>query len=306
LTYFNGNFHGTILSGGAHGFGEIFQVSPSGSVSDFYDFHGSSSVYEDGAFPQASLIVCFGGVFLCGTTYAGGTNNDGTFFVISKYSLETTIHSFGGSGDGVGPAAPLTQVGNTVYGTTTAGGKNGYGTVFSYFNNGEPGQYTLLHSFSSNSYPSGGLTYVNGELYGVSGTVCQDGHGFVYQVSTSGAGRHVYDFRYGSSGDPADGAYPAGSLLYVNGDLYGETINGGSYGNGGGDGTLYALTLSGSENVLWNFGSGTDGYYPSGGLISGTVPGFTSTVLWGRRWRAVRSAVSANRAVARCSITVLA
>ena len=59
----------------------------------------------------------------------------------------------------------------------------------------------------------------------------------------------------------------AGSLrrAYVNvdGTLYGTTYGGGAYGQG----TVFAISVSGKERVLHSFGSGTDGVWPSASLI---------------------------------------
>jgi uncharacterized repeat protein (TIGR03803 family) len=59
------------------------------------------------------------------------------------------------------------------------------------------------------------------------------------------------------------------------GNLYGTTLYGGAHS----DGTVYEITSSGVESVLWSFkGGATDGDYPSGGLIidsSGNLYGTT-------------------------------
>ncbi|HEX4081133.1 MAG TPA: choice-of-anchor tandem repeat GloVer-containing protein [Rhizomicrobium sp.] len=62
-----------------------------------------------------------------------------------------------------------------------------------------------------------------------------------------------------------DGEVPEAGLINVYGTLYGTTAGGGTYGYG----TVFSLDLeTGAETVLWSFGSGTDGTYPVGGLIT--------------------------------------
>jgi uncharacterized repeat protein (TIGR03803 family) len=80
-----------------------------------------------------------------------------------------------------------------------------------------------------------------------------------------------------------DGSLLAGTLLYSNGELYGTTETGG--GGGGstcsntsvpvGCGTIFSVSTSGTEKVLYSFTGGTDGAYPDGGLIdvNGTLFG---------------------------------
>jgi uncharacterized repeat protein (TIGR03803 family) len=91
----------------------------------------------------------------------------------------------------------------------------------------------------------------------------------------SGTFKVLYHFRGGS-----DGANPyAGVILDKQGNLYGTTELGGAHGRG----TVFQLTPSGSdwaETVLYSFTGGTDGAYPSAGVIiddAGNLYGATAT-----------------------------
>ena len=67
----------------------------------------------------------------------------------------------------------------------------------------------------------------------------------------------------------ADGAYPVSDLIQdANGNLYGTTTSGGggacaSYGCG----TVFEMTRSGVETILYKFSGSPDGNGPSGGLV---------------------------------------
>ena len=63
----DGNFYGTTPDGGS-GFGTVFRMTPSGTVTVLHDFAGGT----DGADPEASLIQATDGNFY-GTTAGGGT-----------------------------------------------------------------------------------------------------------------------------------------------------------------------------------------------------------------------------------------
>ncbi|MGB6644325.1 MAG: choice-of-anchor tandem repeat GloVer-containing protein [Candidatus Cybelea sp.] len=93
--------------------------------------------------------------------------------------------------------------------------------------------------------------------------------------------RPSYSELYSFEGSPGDGAYPYARLNNVNGTLYGTTSYGGaqcfsSYGCG----TVFSITTSGTEKLLYSFGKGgsNDGADPTDDLIAvaGTLYGTTS------------------------------
>ena len=88
----------------------------------------------------------------------------------------------------------------------------------------------------------------------------------------------VYSFAGGS-----DGANPRAGLIDVGGTLYGTTVAGGgsfycSDSEYYGCGTVYSVTLGGTEKVLHDFGAGSDGQNPRADLIDlrGTLYGTTT------------------------------
>jgi len=74
----DGNFYGIAEYGGTNGVGTVFRISPSGAYTNLYSFGGSPS---DGGSP-ASLVQGSDGN-LYGTTYGGGTSNDGVVFKLT-------------------------------------------------------------------------------------------------------------------------------------------------------------------------------------------------------------------------------
>lgn len=134
-----GNLYGTTSSGGTfvnNGFwGTVFELVPqSGSAWKEKVLHSFGSGF-DGRGPQAPLVLDASGN-LYGTTASGGTNQDGSVFVLKPKSgggwSEKVVHSFNVDDiDGYNPQAGLIldKAGN-LYGTTLDGGANGDGTVF--------------------------------------------------------------------------------------------------------------------------------------------------------------------------------
>jgi uncharacterized repeat protein (TIGR03803 family) len=56
------------------------------------------------------------------------------------------------------------------------------------------------------------------------------------------------------------------NLLQINNVIYGTTQNGGNYGKG----TIFSVTTLGVENMVYSFGSNSDGATPYAGLTAGS------------------------------------
>lgn len=238
--------------------------SSSSAVESLYDFTGA----PDGIGPAATLLAAGGELY--GTTRVGGANNLGSVFSVSTSGQESVIYSFGApsSTDGTTPMSGLIDVNGTFYGTTANGGAGncanpGCGTVFAL---SPSGTESILYSFrggSDGAHPVGGLIDVKGTLYG---TTSQGGNGHaccgtVFALTPSGAETVLVRFQ----GAKKDGSEPLGDLIDVKGELYGTT----RYGGPAGAGTIFAVSLSGAESIVYAFkGSGADGAEPFAGLTA--------------------------------------
>lgn len=191
-----------------------------------------------------------------------------------------------GSPYGYHPAAPLVDVNGTLYGTTMSGGNttghgcyssgssDGCGTVYSISPSGVEHVLYAFTGGSDGAFPQAGLTDVNGTLYGMTPEGFYSGCGIVYSISTSGTENVLYHFTLGD-----DGCNPQGNLIYANGLLYGTTYSGGSCKlSSFGCGTVFSISTSGKETVLYRFAGGADdGANPASGLteVKGTFYGTT-------------------------------
>lgn len=191
------------------------------------------------------------------------------------------LHYFSGGQDGANPFASLVNWKGVLYGTTEEGGGSGCygsgcGTVYSISTSGVE---KVLYSFDGGSdgmYPNADLVNINGILYGtthyggVGKCILQQMHGIlygcgtVYSVTKTGEEKVIYNFAGGK-----DGEYPSSGLIDVNGTLYGTTDLGDGTGcyDGRGCGTVYRVSTSGKEKVLFAFGTYADGRNPRGGLL---------------------------------------
>ena len=288
----DGNLYGVTSDGGANGGGTVFQVtiSSSGAISftSVYDFGVTGT---DGVSPMGTLVAGAGNDHaLYGTTLLGGTNGDGTVFRIQLLGgtsvQESVIYNFDPALQfGIKPLSGLIIDSHDVlYGTTSEGGIPGFGTIFSMDLGVIPatglpatpvvGVPKLLYAFKGRTQcisqaicdgdtPSGSLTFgVDGKLYGTTTKGGKDNIGTFFALPTTGTVTSPVLYSFQSAND---GANPNGNLIQLNGVFYGTTPNG---GDANGDGTIFAVTTSGSEKLVHLFDM-TNGANPSSGLVVG-------------------------------------
>lgn len=213
----------------------------------------------DGATPFAGLVRNAKGN-LYGTTLQGGiTSGYGTVFEVTPSRTEKVLHSFTGGTDGIGRWASLVMgKKSTLYGTTQVGGL-GYGTVFAVTSSGKE---SIILNFDGlhGAYLYAGLIRDSaGNLYGTTPGGGLSSSGTVFELTASGTEQVLYNFTGG-----ADGDCPLSMLVRdAAGNLYGTTEWGGAYGYG----TVFKLTASGTEQVLYSFAGGSDGAYPYAGVV---------------------------------------
>lgn len=244
-----------------------------------YEFAGG----RDGAGPGASLIDANGTLY--GTTAGGGRpgcgygSGCGTIFSITTTGAEKVLHRFSGSSDGWDPYAALFKYEGTLYGTTRYGGGSGCvqyfgcGTVYTITPSGAEKVLFAFGSYANGTQPFAGLIDVNGTLYGTTWHGGTSDNGTVYSLSKNGVETVLHSFAGRS-----DGALPYAGLINIKGTLYGTTWAGGSGCASGGCGTIFSISTSGVERVLYSFAGGSDGANPNAGLTeaNGMMYGATS------------------------------
>lgn len=256
---------------------------------------------RDGAGPGGGLTDLNG--VLYGITGGGGGHPQcgygggcGTVYGVSTTGTETVLHRFAGGSDGWDPFGSLLDVGGTLYGTTRYGGGSGCvesfgcGTIYSVRPNGREHVVFAFTSYANGAQPLDGLIDVKGTLYGTTWHGGTTGNGTVFSLDKNGVETVLHSF----TGAP-DGALPYDRLVELNGTLYGTTWSGGlGCPSGGGCGTVFSITTSGVEKVIYSFAGGSDGSFPNAGLtaVDGVMYGTTTPFLccsrktgWGTVYR---------------------
>ena len=301
----DGRMYGVTYAGGVNGVGTIYSANYDGTSYDNYSFTGNG-ISATGSEPVGRLVETGGALY--GMCYLGANDNAGNVFKFTHsggaYSV-SSYYSFDGEYGGEPFNRLAVDSGENLYGFTTAGGIYGYGTAFKLPTTGSSaGIPALLHSFNGVDAQFDGLgqpgPYLasDGNLYGVSdeggitatlSSSTPGGYGAAFKLTPKGgftslASFHVQGFyhtQYGSVVQAPDG------------NFYGDTSNGGAYG----DGALYRSDAAGNIVIVHNFYNNTDGYYPGSTPTvgqDGALYGQTSTgglLGYGTIWRCTTSGI---------------
>jgi uncharacterized repeat protein (TIGR03803 family) len=292
-----GNAYSTTSSGGANGFGTVFELMPrlghlyTRDEKVLYSFQGGT----DGAAPAGGIVFDAQGN-LYGTTTTGGTTHIGcppakgcgTIYELSPTGnglwQETVLRRLSDAfGEGASPASSLVfDAAGNLYGTTSMGGNNsvcngyGCGSVFELMppSSGKHWRYKNLIDFNqtNGALPWGGVilsgsgTADGSTLYGSTSYGGVDNQGTIFSFTLE-SGKWKFKSIYSFNG--LDGLQPAGNLALDNaGNLYGATYEGGANDWG----ALFQLVPGENgwtENLLYSFVvSGTRfGANPLGGVM---------------------------------------
>ena len=257
-----GNLYGLTSSGGAKGFGAVFEMSMTGGVWKYRVIHSFcfKSGCVDGEFPkyssltyqgQASGVLYDGMSPLYGTTQYGGAQGVGAVFSLTPDATQTrwtalVLHSFCSKtlcADGSQPYSGVTvdAMGN-LFGTTNIGGAYNHGALYELSFTGTNWAETVLYSFcagggfcADGDGPIAGLTSDGaGNYYGT--TYFGGGHakGEVFKLTPNGIRSTVTAlYSFCAETNCADGENPwAGVTLDASGRIYGATYGGGANNEG--------------------------------------------------------------------------
>jgi uncharacterized repeat protein (TIGR03803 family) len=267
----DGSLYGTTYQGGTAGKGTVFKINPDGTAYQVLKSLGGTS----GANPQDALVLATNGV-LYGTTFYGGSANNGTIFQLNPNGTNFgVIKSYSAAGtDGQLPMGRLLQGSDgALYGVTGWEGTFSGGTLF-VISGGS--NYAVVVNFNDSG--GDGINSVarliqggDGALYGTTQNGGSNGQGTVFKINKDGSGYTILKSFTGSNGD---GAEPVACVVQgSDGALYGTTSwDSESGGIVSGNGTVFKLNSDGSGyRMLRHFAGGSDGANPLyGQLIQAT------------------------------------
>jgi uncharacterized repeat protein (TIGR03803 family) len=232
----SGNIYGTCFSGGAYGFGVVFELTPGSNgiwtETILHSFAGGN----DGSGPLNESLALDADGNVYGITSVGGPYDYGVVFELLHGSngtwTEKILHAFTGGADASNPSGGL------IFDAS----HNLYGASFYYafeLSTGSNGAWTekQIHQFTGGSdgaYPESALVFDKaGNLYGTT----SDGgfhRGTVFELIPGPDGTWTEKILHKFSPTGGDGVFPAYPALAIslNGTLYGTTQSGGASNEG--------------------------------------------------------------------------
>lgn len=221
----NDMLYGMTALGGANSTGIVFKYDP--ATSTFTKLTDLGTTLGEG--PRGSFIQASNGM-LYGTTYAGGTYDEGTIIEVDPTTGNVTKrHDFGeaASDPGLPLSGELIEVApGVLYGTTRFGGTSDDGTIYKY----ELTTHTVTKLYDLNASTTGAEPFnslvnaSNGFLYGMTyaGGSGSWGTIFAYDIDEDTLGVEVdFSVSYDVGGIPQGALFEAS-----NGIMYGTTSTG--------------------------------------------------------------------------------
>jgi uncharacterized repeat protein (TIGR03803 family) len=275
----DGNFYGITSGGGSNFQGTVFQITPAGSLTTFYQFQYQFQTSANGVEPVAGLALGSDGDFY-GITASAGLAGDGTVFQVTPSGVLTNLASFYGLW--------TSECHSAFAGPTAYDACDGFVTPILLSGNVDtntPGEYTVTYMASDSSGNSATNTFTvtvvdttppvitplggngfnpnsglipgaGGNFYGTTSSGGTSNQGTVFSISVTGLVTNLYSFTNGADGGSPDGCLVAGA----DGNFYGGTSTGGGPAGGvGGFGTIFQVTPGGTLTTIYYFTNGVDG-----------------------------------------------
>jgi len=253
----NNKIWGITDYGGINNSGVIFSL----------DFDGNNFLVEHEFDISSFSNITASGSFIWGMAMRGGSAKFGTvynFQIVSK-TFKTVIEFSNTLGSM--PYGSLIEVGDDLFGMMNKGGDLGFGVIFKM--DKDSAGYTKIHEFNElgGGFPNGSLLNTNGKLYGMTYSGGNSNSGVIFSINYDGSNfaiLHHFDFY-----DVTNGGRPNGSLIELDGKLWGMTMVGGATGNG----VIFSISYDGSAyKIAHNFESA---WAPHGDLLE------SNGKLWG-------------------------
>jgi len=227
----SGNMYGVTFFGGLYNEGAVYELSPgNGGWTENVIYSFNPNLGLGTSLPNGPLVLDQAGN-LYGTGYCNEI--DGCYGAVWQLQPSqsgwnfSNIYTFNGF-NGYELTGVVSDPAGNLYGFTDGGDGNGSETAYELSPSNGGWTYHLVYNLGSEGNLSPPAMDSAGNLYG-SNIIY--GYGTVFKLTRSG-NTWTYSTLYTFNGG-ADGEFPVGTMVVdSNGNLYGTTVRGGTYGYG--------------------------------------------------------------------------
>ena len=276
LTISGDTLYGTTSGGGLpEGGGDVFSINTNGvGFTVILNFYGPGG----GVSPTSDLLLS--GDTLYGT--CSGGYGGSVFSVQTNGTAYSNVHWFArndgnsppGNWEGFDdPSAGILMSGDTIYGLTKDSGYHDDMIARIFSVNVKTSALTTNFTFTKvngtfpqGTWPKGPLILSGDTLYGKMSLGGSNNNGVIFSINTNGSAFTMLHSFSASGGyvPNADGVGPLGALILAGDTLYGVADGGGLHEGG----TIFSIKTNGTGfTTLYNFGGGSAGVSPYGGLV---------------------------------------
>jgi uncharacterized repeat protein (TIGR03803 family) len=174
----DGNLYGTTVEGGTYGWGTVFKMNTSGTITAQYSFDSPTT----GAYLYWPVVQASDGNFYSTTSLYAANDYTGSVFRLNEEFSYTLVYTDADNNTQVSELSSgvVQATDRNLYGAGQLGGADQYGGIYQI---GLDGASSVVYSFSNPTQMQAGMMqHTNGKLYGSVNYASTDGYGYLYSL----------------------------------------------------------------------------------------------------------------------------
>jgi uncharacterized repeat protein (TIGR03803 family) len=174
----DGNLYGTTVEGGTYGWGTVFKMNTSGTITGEYSFDSPTT----GGYLEWPVIQATDGNFYSTTSLYAANYYSGSVFRLNEEFSYTLLYTDSDNNTQITELSSgvVQATDRNLYGAGQLDGADQYGGIYQL---GLNGAFSVVYSFvNPTQMQAGMMQHTNGKLYGSVNYASTDGYGYLYSL----------------------------------------------------------------------------------------------------------------------------